>query len=213
MIAPPRPPSHDPLEALIKEARARQLRRRLVGAAGVAIAAAVGLGAFALVTGGSADRTPGASPIAPGDAPQCRASQFSSSAGLNGAAFGTMDGTVILTNTGAAACSFPTGRPHVSVLWQGRLLPTQEAGIQGSSGRSVPVLGPHSSAAIDMEWNNWCGKLGLGTTSDPTFRLSWPGGLVVDVPNGVSVRPRCIGGGGPSGILVGRPHKNRLLAP
>ena len=44
MIAPPRPPSHDELEALIKEARARQLRRRLLGAAGVAIAAALGNG-------------------------------------------------------------------------------------------------------------------------------------------------------------------------
>jgi hypothetical protein len=37
-LAPPKP-SHDELEALIKEARQRQLRRRLLGAAGVAIAA------------------------------------------------------------------------------------------------------------------------------------------------------------------------------
>jgi len=51
MIAPPKPPSHDELEALIKEARARQQRRRLIGAAGVAIAAAVGLAAHALVVG------------------------------------------------------------------------------------------------------------------------------------------------------------------
>ena len=51
MIAPPRPPSHDELEALIKEARARQLRRRLLGAAGVAIAAAFALGAYALASG------------------------------------------------------------------------------------------------------------------------------------------------------------------
>ena len=48
MIAPPRPPSHDELEALIKEARARQLRRRLLGTAGVAIGAALVLGAYAL---------------------------------------------------------------------------------------------------------------------------------------------------------------------
>jgi hypothetical protein len=51
MIAPPRPPSHDELEALIKEARERQLRRRLLGAAGVAVAAAIGLGAYALAAG------------------------------------------------------------------------------------------------------------------------------------------------------------------
>jgi hypothetical protein len=48
MIAPPKPPSQDELEALIKEARARQLRRRLLGAAGIAIAAAVGLSVYAL---------------------------------------------------------------------------------------------------------------------------------------------------------------------
>jgi hypothetical protein len=51
MIAPPRPPSHDELEALIREARERQLRRRLLGAAAVAIAAAIGLGAYALSAG------------------------------------------------------------------------------------------------------------------------------------------------------------------
>ena len=52
MIAPPKPPTNDDLEALIKEARERQLRRRLLGAAGVAIAAVLGLSLYALVAGG-----------------------------------------------------------------------------------------------------------------------------------------------------------------
>jgi hypothetical protein len=51
MIATPRPPSNDQLEALIREARERQLRRRLLGAASVAIVAAIGLGAYALSAG------------------------------------------------------------------------------------------------------------------------------------------------------------------
>lgn len=51
MIAPPKPPSHDELEALIKEARARQLRRRLLGATGVAVAAAIGLSLYAFFLG------------------------------------------------------------------------------------------------------------------------------------------------------------------
>ena len=212
MIAPPRPPAHDELEALIKEARARQLRRRLLGSVGVAVAAAVVLGVYALVTGGSAGRTTAGSANASGGAPPCRASQLSSTAGLNGAAFGTMMGTVILTNTGAGACSFPTGRPHVTVLWQGRVLPVREAGMGRPSGRPVPVLAPHSGVAIDMGWSHWCGrKLAGGTSSDPTFRLSWPGPLVVDVPNGVSVVPDCLGRRGPSWIAVGRPYENRLL--
>lgn len=53
MIAPPKPPSHDELEALIKEARERQLRRRLFGAAVVAIAAGVGLAMWAALPDGS----------------------------------------------------------------------------------------------------------------------------------------------------------------
>jgi hypothetical protein len=52
MLAPPLPPSPDEREALIREARARQLRRRLLGAAGVAVAAAFGLSAYAITIGG-----------------------------------------------------------------------------------------------------------------------------------------------------------------
>jgi hypothetical protein len=54
MIAPPKPPAHDEFEALIKEARERQLRRRLLGAAGIAIAAAVALAIYAAVGSNSA---------------------------------------------------------------------------------------------------------------------------------------------------------------
>jgi hypothetical protein len=211
MIAPPERPSHDELEALIKEARERQLRRRLLGAAGVAIVSAIGLGVYAFVTGGRTDHGNSGSPTPLLSAPLCRASQLSSIAGLNGAV-GTLDGTVILTNKSADACSFPTGRPHVSVLWRGRVLPTQEAG-ERQSGRPIPVLGPHSGVAIDMDWANWCGRLDQGTAVDPTFRLSWPGRLTIDVPNGVALPPPRCNGGGPSVISVGRPYKNALLAP
>jgi len=51
MIAPPRPPSPDDVEALIREAHARQARRRLLGAAGIAITVAIGLSAYALFIG------------------------------------------------------------------------------------------------------------------------------------------------------------------
>ena len=76
MIAPPRPPSHDELEALIKEARARQMQRRLIGAAGVAIAAALGLGIYAAVTGGH--RRPA---TAPSRGPKAVAARCSAAAG------------------------------------------------------------------------------------------------------------------------------------
>ncbi len=76
MIAPPKPPAHDELEALMKEARQRQLRRRLLGAAGVAVAAAIALGIYALAIGDS-NRSTGAAPIGPGGVPLCRSSQIS----------------------------------------------------------------------------------------------------------------------------------------
>src|SRR5437763_177586 len=64
MIAPPRSPSPVEIEALIKEARERQLRRRLVAAAGIAVAAALGLGVYAVAIGGTeqTDRGSGGRP-------------------------------------------------------------------------------------------------------------------------------------------------------
>jgi hypothetical protein len=91
MIAPPRPPSHDELEALIKEARARQLRRRLLGAAGVAIAAALGLSMQPPAQGGRAT------------GPPCRASQLAVSVFFQSATQ-SMIGGARVTNTGGATC-------------------------------------------------------------------------------------------------------------
>jgi hypothetical protein len=76
MIAPPKPPAPDELEALIKEARERQLRRRLLGAAALAVVAAAGLGIYALAAGsnpvssGDSSRPSGLAP------PECRMSNF-----------------------------------------------------------------------------------------------------------------------------------------
>lgn len=75
-VAPPKPPRVDELEALIKEARARQLRRRLAATAAVAIAAATALVGYSIVRGsGSSPATsesarPGAATFA--TSPACR---------------------------------------------------------------------------------------------------------------------------------------------
>ncbi|MGZ4289651.1 MAG: DUF4232 domain-containing protein [Gaiellaceae bacterium] len=192
MIAPPKPPTHDELEALIKEARARQLRRRLLGAAAVAVAAAVGLSIYAFVSGGKLDniaQTPAQGGRASG--PLCRASQLVATAGLNGAT-GTMMGPATLTNTSGSACSLPSGRPRVRILLQGRVLPARETGEMDISGETpVRVLAPRSKAAIFMDWSNWCGKPSEGTIIRPTFQLSWADGLGVDAPNHAMTPPRC----------------------
>jgi hypothetical protein len=70
VIAPPEPPSQDELEALIKEARARQLQRRLIGATFVAIATALSLGIYALLTGSSHAKASGRPGVA--SPPLCR---------------------------------------------------------------------------------------------------------------------------------------------
>jgi len=51
VVSPPEPPRPDELEALIREARARQRRRRLISAAAVAVIAAASLSAWAAVPG------------------------------------------------------------------------------------------------------------------------------------------------------------------
>src|SRR5438874_5435668 len=124
MIAPPRPPSHDESEALIKEARARHLRRRLLGAAGIAVAAALGLGVYALMIGGnqsarSAQRRGSASVLF------CRSGQLSGSAGFQGSTQ-AMLGSVTLQNTSDVACSLPQRRPLVTIGWRGKVIPTAE---------------------------------------------------------------------------------------
>ena len=103
MIAPPRRPSHDELDLLIKEARERQLRRRLLGAAGVAIAAAIGLGAYAFVTGGNVDDVP-QQPAQRGGVgvPFCRSSQLAMSIGGQGATQMVLGGALIVSGVAVA---------------------------------------------------------------------------------------------------------------
>jgi hypothetical protein len=117
MIAPPRPPAHDALEALIREARARQLRRRLLGAAGFAIAAALGLSIYASL-GGSAGRTANAS----GGRPAVVAAPCGVAGGwrlkldeLWSEPTGQHTAPLAIRRTGASACTL-SGYPTVSLL-------------------------------------------------------------------------------------------------
>lgn len=57
MLAPPRPPAHDELEALIREARARQRRRWFLAAAAILLAAGVSVGIYSAISGGRPVRT------------------------------------------------------------------------------------------------------------------------------------------------------------
>jgi hypothetical protein len=206
MLAPPRPPSHDELEALIKEARERQLRRRLLGAATIAIASAVGLSLYAFLTSGTVDSVTSAH-AGRATGPLCRASQLSAGAGWQGATQSMLGGAAI-TNTSVAACSLPAGRPAVRIDWQGRTLSTQERKPPKPFGPGKPlrVLAPGATAEIFLQWWNYCGGR-VDLKAAPTVYLRFRSGLVVKAP--VSKQwgvPYCNAPGSPSTLLVSGPR-------
>jgi hypothetical protein len=207
MLAPPRPPSHDELEALIKEARARQLRRRLLGAAGVAIAAAIALSVYAFFTAGGVETAAGP----PADhgrsgAPFCRSTQLTTRIGGQGATQMVLGGAVI-TNSGEQACALPTSRPLVRITWHGRPMhvrqPVPRRG-EVQSGRPAHILGPGARALVSMRFASWCGFRAPGL---PTFRLVFGRRLTL-LASGLGV-PRCNAGPGTRGLLdVSRPLRD-----
>jgi hypothetical protein len=208
MLAPPKRPFHDELEALIKEARARQLRRRLLGAAAVAIGAAVGLCLYALMINGNVKDTAAAKAGSP-SIRLCRSAQLSASGGLNGGS-GLMLGPVTLTNSSSSACSLPAGRPNVQIVWRGRVLDVRETGGGSIDSRATPVrlLEPHSTAMLYMAWGNWCGRPSEGTIIRPTFELRWADGLAVNAPDSNLTPPRCNSRTGGSVLAVGVPVRD-----
>jgi hypothetical protein len=201
MVAPPKPPSHDELEALIKEARARQLRRRLLGAAGVAIVAGLGLSVYAVVANGNANTV---SPTDAGraSAPLCRSDQLSASAGFQGATQ-TMLGGVTLVNNGDA-CSLPQARPLVRLSWRGRELPTREEKMTtGPPWPLARVLASGGKASVFFQW--WsCAGPGPRAAVRPTFTLRFAHGLVV-IARSTDVTPPFCGRLGSSSLAVSRP--------
>jgi hypothetical protein len=204
MIAPPRPPSHDELEALIKEARERQQRRRLIGAASVAVIAAVALGAYALTIGGQETAKP-TDNANRASAALCRTSQLSAASYWNGAA-GTLINFFSIVNRRGSACSLPHGRPVVDLSWRGSLLSVQESLPSDDFGvtpraRPVHVLAPGAKAAVYMQWSNWCGQPRAGLTT--TVTLLFHGGLRVTA-NHVPGQPPCLNRAQPSVLLVSR---------
>jgi hypothetical protein len=194
MIAPPRPPSHDELEALIKEARARQLRRRLLGAAGIAIAAAVALSIYAVVTAGNVNSVTQAN-AGRGNAPFCRSAQLSGSAGFQGATQ-TMLGAVTIRNTDNAACSLPQRRPFATISWRGKPLATTERPMMtGPRWPDARGLAPGASASVFFQW--WsCGGPGPKAAVRPAFELRFGHGLVVNARSSDVTPAFCAGLGG-----------------
>ena len=161
-IAPPRlPPSNDQLDALVREARARQRRRRLLGVGLMALAAGVALSTYAVLSGGShgARRGHGGRSDAVGLLPRCRSDQLRlSGPAANGAGTGHYVENFTLTNVSSSACML-RGWPTVSAVLQSRIVsetPRRSRAPNGAvrTGRPLPVravrLRPHGSASFNV---------------------------------------------------------------
>jgi hypothetical protein len=183
VVAPPEPASHDELEALIKEARERQLRRRLFAAAAIAIAAASTLGIYALTIGGRTGRSAGKSVEA--GAPTCRPSELSASFGPGGAA-GLALGGLVLGNSARRSCSLPAGRPVVQVIFRGKTLPSRERSWgpdQQFGPRAGHILKPGATAFYEVGWRGSCPNPAAAPQgSRATLLVQFRGGLRLAVP-------------------------------
>ena len=207
MIAPPKPPAHDALEDLMEEARQRQLRRRLLGAAGVAVAAAIALGIYALTIGNS-NRSTGAAPIGPGGVPLCRTSQISISIpGLTGLIEEGRTALFVMMNKSSSPCSLPLRPPRATITRHGVPLPVRQVGGRGivlarwEPLRATHLLKPGGRAAISSYWQNWCGDHSYRPMYTEHYRFD--NQLAVSFP--IGPHPFCSDRSGPSTIRVSLP--------
>jgi hypothetical protein len=206
--SPPRPPSQETPEALIPEARQRQRRRWLIGAAWLALTAALVLGIHAITTGGGTPATIGGSSGGGSGPPLCRSKQLETKHLAPGlpAVFNQVSllgvGITVVANTSRAACSLPT--PEVSIYSHGQRLGVQQ--VQGLAFRIGPkappthVLEPGKSAQIDLTWRNWCGSPTLYGTRE-LKRVSVRLGSALTVVGKVR-KPACVQKGTPSTVTV-----------
>jgi hypothetical protein len=122
MLAPLRPPAHDELEALIREARARQRHRRLAVVALIALLAgmALGVGAIFLHSGPKAQKASPGSPSVGSLRSRCRAKQLGVSVAGGGVAAGTAGTRFEFTNRSSTPCMLSGWPSFRLVLGDGR---------------------------------------------------------------------------------------------
>jgi len=161
MVAPPKPPTRNEPDDLIPEARARQWRRRLIGAAFVALAAGVALSIYAIASGGAPQgtHTGGGKLDAVAASPGCRSAALRlTGPRFNGAYTGHEVENFTLTNTSNRACVL-RGWPTVSIVLANRVVSETPKGSRirngaQRTGRLLPVravhLSPQGSASFNV---------------------------------------------------------------
>jgi hypothetical protein len=122
MLAPPRPPAHEELEALIREARARQRHRRLGVVAMIALlaGATLGVGAIFMHIGSTVPKAIRGGPPLGSLRSRCRASQLGLSVGGGGVAAGTAGTRFEFANRSSTPCVLSGWPSFRLVLRDGR---------------------------------------------------------------------------------------------
>jgi hypothetical protein len=189
--SPPRPPSQDELDALIREARVRQLRRRLLGAAVIATIAAASLGIYAAFFGGSSRPTAGASDS--GLVARCPLSALPLSLQPQGTAtqavfFLTIGNPQRLTCSITAPVVFEiTQRGQRADVRGNPLRLSLHTNLRGTRSSYWPLNG--------VWWANWCG-------SRQDFSLTARVGSQ-SLSTRIGILPQCFGTGNHSQLRLG----------
>jgi hypothetical protein len=211
---PPRPPSDDELEALIREARNRQRRRQLFLAAGVAIAGALALVAYAVAVAGTPTNSGASRPGAGVAVTACRPSQLAASIVFHGGiTAGGYFGVATIRNTGAGPCVFLANAnpPRVQISWHGKPRPLRQVAFRPPDHRPVRLLRPDAKAAIWLVWENWCasphlppGRGGLAQgRPQMIFAFNFGRHLTITAP--YVGAPTCLNPSGASYLQASRP--------
>jgi len=189
--SPPRPLSQDELDALIREARERQLRRRLLGAVAIAITAAASLGLYAVFSGGSSRPTARSSNSEL--ATTCSLGALPLSLQTQGTATQAVF-FLTIRNPQRLTCSI-TAPVVLEITENGHRAPVSDNPIRATL--HTTLRGARSSfwPPSGVWWANWCG-------SRRGFRITVrAGSQSVSAP--ISILPDCFGSGSHSKLRLG----------
>jgi hypothetical protein len=154
------PPPQDELELLIKEARARQRKRRLIAAVTVVFVAGAALGMYAgLHSRATANAGGVGGPAAGGSLPRCDSAQLRLTVPPWGAAAGSLYEPATLTNTSGSSCAV-AGWPAVRRFnAAGQRIPVRIERwvyrLRGAAAYSVVNLAPGRAATFEIFGSDW----------------------------------------------------------
>jgi hypothetical protein len=188
--SPPRLPSQDELAALIREARERQLRRRLLGAVAIAVTAATCLGIYAVFSPGSSRPTAGASAR---PASTCPLNALPLSLQPEGSATQAVF-FLAIRNPQRLTCSI-TVPVVLEITENGHRAPITDNPVRAMLHATLRRVKSTTWPASGAWWANWCGpRKGF----DITARVGSH-----SVSTSIRTIPQCFGSGNHSQLRLG----------